>query len=243
MHPKLAKPPLIEAVCEVRLDPSMPWDLTIPGRLFDKLQPQFPERKQTLGLEVKMNPQSLPQSPEYRQIENLQFLSPNGKDVVQVREYSVSVSRLAPYEAWEKYKPAALDVFEKFKTVAGESAIARVGLKYINKIVVPKPEIRLEEYFDLYPHMGSKLPQRHGPFLVGVIFPFDNSSDCLRTEITSANPDSPDHYQVLLSLDYYATGGGPVTFGALHDWVETAHERIEDAFHATLREVTMQLFE
>jgi uncharacterized protein (TIGR04255 family) len=243
MYPKLTKPPLVEAVCELRLDPNVPWDLTMPGRLFEKLQPQFPERRQTLGLELKVNIQSLPQSPDYRQIENLQFLSPDNKDVVQIREHAVSVSRLAPYGAWEKYKPTALGVFEKFKGVAGESTIARVGLKYINRIVVPKPEIRLEEYFDLYPQVGNKLPQRHGPFLVGVIFPFEDSSDWLRAEITSANPDNPDQYHVLFSLDYYTTSGELISFEALPGWLETAHERIEEAFHATLKAITMQLFE
>jgi uncharacterized protein (TIGR04255 family) len=242
MHPKLAKPPLIEAVCELRLDPSLPWDLTMPGRLFEKLQTQFPERRQTLGFEVKMNAQSLSQSPEYRQIENLQFLSPDKKDVVQVREHAVSMSRLAPYEAWEKYKPTVLGVFERFRDVAGDSTIARVGLKYINRIVVPKREIRLEEYFELYPQVGSKLPQSHGPFLVGVVFPFEDS-DWLRAEITSANPDVPDQYHVLFSLDYYATGGELITFEGLPRWLETAHERIEEAFRGTLKTVTMQLFE
>lgn len=243
MHPKLVKPPLVESVCEIRLDSGMPWDLTIPGRLFDKLQPSFPERRQTLGLEVKVNSLSLPEPPDYRQIESLQFLSPGGKDIVQVREHSVSVSRLAPYEAWEKYKPTALGVFENFKAVAEESSIARVGLKYINRIVVPKTEIRLEEYFDLYPHVGGKLPQRHGPFMVGVVFPYDDSTDWLQTEITSANPDTPGQYHVLFTLDYYSTHSERVTFTALSSWLETAHERIEDAFHATLKRVTMQLFE
>lgn len=243
MHPKLAKPPLVESVCEVRLNPSVPWDLTIPGRLFEKLQPEFPERRQTLGLELKLNSQGLPDPPDYRQIENLQFLSSDGRSIVQIREHSVGVIRLAPYESWEKYKPTVLHVFEKFAEVAGNTEIARKGLKYTNRIVVPKPEIKLEDYFDLYPHLGSRLPQRLGPFLVGAIFPFDDSGDLLQVEITSADPTSPDQYHVLLSLDYYAIDSEGVAFKVLPDWLETAHERIEETFHATLKAATMQLFE
>lgn len=243
MHPKLRKPPLIESVCEIRLDPNMSWDLTIAGRLFDKLQPAFPEKRQSLGLEFKLASGAPTEEPDYRQIENLQFLSQDGKNVVQIREHLVSVSRLAPYEAWEKYKPLTLNVFEQFRAVAGEVNVARVGLKYVNRIVIPQAGIQLEEYFDIYPYLGTKLPQTHGPFLVGVIFPFDDAADSLRVEITSANPEGPEQYHVLLSLDYFTTNGQRVTFQNLAQWLEAAHQRIEDIFHATLKEGTMQLFD
>jgi uncharacterized protein (TIGR04255 family) len=242
MQAKLAKPPLIEAVCELRLDPGATWDLTISGRLFDKLQPLFPQKRQTLGLEVKFNPQGMP-DPDYRQIENLQFLSSDSKNVVQIREHYLSVSRLAPYEAWERYKPSVLDVFQQFTAVVGEVPIARVGLKYVNRIVIPTQEIRLEQYFDLYPHLGTRLPQRHGPFLTGVIFPYDDLTDLLKAEITSADPVSPNEYHVLLSLDHFTTNKERVNFKVLPDWLESAHARIEDVFHATLTAAAMQLFE
>jgi uncharacterized protein (TIGR04255 family) len=243
MHPKLAKPPLIESVCELRVDPNLPWDLTIPGRLFEKLKSVFPEKRQTLGLELKLGPQGIAEEPDYRQIDNLQFLSQDGKNVVQIREHLLSVSRLAPYEAWEKYKPSVLDVFEQFGTIAGDATIARAGLKYVNRIVIPRADFKLEEYFDIYPYLGPKLPQSHGPFLVGVIFPFDGVVDSLRAEITSANPEGPDQYNILFSLDYFTTTSQRVTFHKVGEWLETAHDRIEDTFHATLTEAAMKLFE
>lgn len=243
MHPKLSKPPLIESVCELRLDPSVPWDLTLPGRLFEKLRAMFPEKRQNPGLELKFGPQGVAEQPDYRQIDNLQFLSQDGKNVAQIREHLVSVSRLAPYEEWERYKTTVLDVFEKFCDIAGACVIARAGLKYVNKIVIPQPGIRLEEYFEMYPHLGPKMPQSHGPFLVGVIFPFDDLADSLRAEITSGNPEGPDQYQVLFTLDYFSTNSLRVRFDNLADWLEAAHGRIEDTFHATLTEKAMNLFE
>jgi uncharacterized protein (TIGR04255 family) len=240
MQPKLKKPPLIEAVCEVRLDPSTAWDLTIAGRLFEKLQPEYPERRQTLGVELKLN---VPQPPDYRQIENLQFLSKDGKNVVQVREYSVSVSRLAPYEAWESYKPTVVHVFEKFREISSGGVIARVGLKYVNRIVVPKPEIRLEDFLNFYPFVGHNLPESFGPFLVGVVFPYQNPSGSLRTEATSADPEVPGQYNILLSLDHFATAGEGIKFEGLAEWLEVAHGRIEGVFRAALTDSAMRLFE
>lgn len=243
MHPKLSKPPLIESVCELRLDPGGPWDLTLPGRLFEKLQPMFPEKRQNPGLELKFGPQGVAQQPDYREIDNLQFLSHDGKNIVQIREHIISLSRLAPYEAWESYKPAVLNVFNRFCDIAGTCIIARAGLKYVNKVVIPQSEIKLEEYFEIYPHLGPKLPQVHGPFLVGMIFPFDDAANSLRAEITSANPEAPDQYPVLFTLDYFSTNSLRVRFDDLADWLEAAHGRIEDTFNATLTQKTMKLFE
>jgi uncharacterized protein (TIGR04255 family) len=242
MQPKLPKAPLVEAVCEIRMDPSVPWDLTIPGRLFDKLQPMFSERKQTAGVEFTVKALETPET-GYRQIEQLHFLSKDGKDVVQVREHSVAISRLAPYMGWENFKPVVMDVLSKLVAIASNSAIARMGLKYINRIAIPKAQLRLEDYFDIYPFLGAKLPQTHGPFLVGVVFPFDDQLNYLKAELTSADTDVPDSYHALFNLDYFTQGGEHLKFESLPEWLEVAHSRIEEAFYAAIKEPTLRLFE
>jgi len=242
MLPKFAKPPLVEAACELRLHSNNAWDLTIPGRLFEKLQPDYSERRQLLGVELEVDAKGQ-KPPDYRQIENLHFLSKDGKNIVQVREHAIAVSRLAPYESWERYKPRVMDVFKKFEGISGGSAIARLGLKYVNRIVVPQAEIRLEEFLDFYPFVGSRLPQQHGPFLVGVIFPFEGPSGLLKTELTSANPDAPGTYHILLTLDYFTEDPAQTTFEGISVWLDFAHERIEQVFINVIKDRTRQLFE
>lgn len=237
---KFAKPPLIEAACELRFDPSGAWDLTIPGRLFDKLQPEFPERKQLLAVELTVKAAD---KPEYRQIENLQFLSKDGKNVVQIREHSVALSRLAPYPGWENYSPLVEKVLKSYIALSGEETIARLGLKYVNRISIPQATIEMGDYFDLYPHVGKKLPQQHGPFLLGVVLPGSDETSDLRIELATAKQETQDAIVLMFSLDHYTNGTQAINVANVAEWLEKGHDKIEETFYAVLKEPTLRLFD
>jgi uncharacterized protein (TIGR04255 family) len=195
-----------------------------------------------VGVEITVKALEATEIQGQRQIEQLQFLSEDGKDVVQIWEHTVGISRLAPYIGWENFKPKIVNVLSTFLEISSSSGIAQMGLKYVNRIVIPKADIKLEDYFDIYPFLGAKLPQLHGPFLVGVVFPFDDQLNNLKTELTSANPDSSDSYHVIFSLDYFTHGSEHLKAGILQDWLEIAHNRIEEVFYATIKEPALSLF-
>lgn len=44
--------PLIEAGCEFRFAPGEPWDLAIPGLLYEKFREKFPKRRQANAFET-----------------------------------------------------------------------------------------------------------------------------------------------------------------------------------------------
>lgn len=56
MSKKYSNPPLIEAVCAFRLTPNTPWDITIPGLLYEPLKDAFPNREQRVVQEVVYMP-------------------------------------------------------------------------------------------------------------------------------------------------------------------------------------------
>jgi len=39
---KYTNPPILEALCEFQFVPSQPWDMTIPGFLYEKINHEFP---------------------------------------------------------------------------------------------------------------------------------------------------------------------------------------------------------
>jgi len=54
MGRKYANPSIVEAVCEFRLSPDTPWDLTVPGLVYEKVRSEFPHREQRLFQEVEI---------------------------------------------------------------------------------------------------------------------------------------------------------------------------------------------
>ena len=52
MRRKYAKPPLVEAVCELHFDPSSPFDLAVPGLVYERVKNTFKERQQATHLNI-----------------------------------------------------------------------------------------------------------------------------------------------------------------------------------------------
>ncbi|MGQ0654564.1 MAG: TIGR04255 family protein [Betaproteobacteria bacterium] len=47
MPKKYKNPPIIEAICEFRFSETSPWDLTIPGLIYELVKDKFPKRVQS----------------------------------------------------------------------------------------------------------------------------------------------------------------------------------------------------
>lgn len=99
MGETLMDPPLVEAVCELRLADDSPWDEGVPDRLAAAL-PQFP-RHVTPAQEGAI----------VRQLE-----APDASAIVQVGPRVLVVNHLRPYDRWARFREhieAALKAFQQ----------------------------------------------------------------------------------------------------------------------------------
>ena len=154
----------------------------------------------------------------------------------------LAVNRLEPYSSWDEFLPAIKNAFDAYLEIAEPKALARLGLRYINRITIPKGLVLMEDYFDCYPYLGQRLPQTHGPFIIGVQFPFEGGKDTLRLQLQSLASPSPDAYGILLDLDYFTAGQGRPEFQDMSEWLNRAHDKVEEVFEACLKDTTKKLF-
>jgi len=248
MTKRYKNPPLIEAVCEFRFDPSSPWDLAIPGLFYEQVKNSYPVKRPISSIEVVVR--SIPNQqfaplfvpPSVQQMDRIQFLGDDEKSVLMLGPHVISVHRLAPYTRWEDFEPTIARALDVYRDVAHPKGLGRIGLKFQNLINIPHRSIRMEEYFAFYPALGEALPQEHGAFLVGVVLPFDGGDNQLRLELQSGFPGKEDTYSVLLSLDYYSAGQNQVAWNDVKSWMTNGYARIEEVFEGTLLESTRTLF-
>ncbi|MHB8411280.1 MAG: TIGR04255 family protein [Candidatus Acidiferrales bacterium] len=243
MRRKYNKPPIIEVVCEFRFDQTAEWDLTIPGLLFDKTKDRYPNRKQLKVAEFLLPVPLGTNTPQAVVEDRIHLVSSDEKSIVQVGRHFLAIIKLAPYSSWEEYLPAIQNALSKYLEVGRPKALVRVSLKYINRIVIPKSQIRMEEYFEFYPHVGPSLPQVHGPFFIGVEFAYERDRDKLRVQLQSAMSENQNDYSLLLDLEYYALGLNVISFETASNWLEEAHARIESAFEGCLTDTATQHLE
>jgi uncharacterized protein (TIGR04255 family) len=236
-------PPIIEALCELRFEPSLPWDLAIPGLLYEKVQDDFPKRRQVRAFEtsVSASPEGVEQ--QVRTADRMQFLREDERALIQVGPDLLAVNHLKPYPTWQEFLPLVQKGFSAYREAANPKAIRRIGLRYINRIEIPGPSVDMEDYFLFYPFVGPNLPQEHGPFIVGIQIPYEGARDVLRLQLANASAETPDVVPVMLDLDYFLTKPGEVPLAAISEWLEIAHNHVEEAFEACITDRLRQMFE
>ena len=134
MSKQYANPPIIEAVCEFRFTPDTPWDLTVPGLVYEKIKDKFPQKEQRTvqEIEIKQTPQGIQQ--EVRTFDRVLFLENTRKMLVQLGPRVLAVNSLKPYPGWEKFEVAIREAFEALTTIVEVKGLQRIGLRYINQI-------------------------------------------------------------------------------------------------------------
>ncbi len=243
MARKYKNPPIIEALCEFQFTPSSPWDLAIPGLVYEKVQNDFPKRRQVRHVEVGLRTKGEAVEQELRTTDRVQFVRKDEKALIQVGQNLLAVNHLRPYQTWEAFLPLIRQGFDVYYETAKPTGIQRIGLRYINRIELPGPRVQLEDYFLFYPFLGTNLPQDHGAFIVGVDILYEDGRDGLRLQVTSANPEEAEALAFQLDLDYSLRQPTAIPFEATFNWIETAHSRVEEIFEGCINDKLRQRFD
>jgi uncharacterized protein (TIGR04255 family) len=240
MGRRYKNPPVVEALCEFRFDPDSPWDLTMPGLIYEKVRDTFPKRHQVKVVDVGTTPETLGQ---VRATDRVQFLDKDGKALIQISPHFLAVNHLEPYPSWEEFLPLIESGLEAYRDVADPRDIHRVGLRYINRIEFAEQRIDLQDYFEFYPFVGPNLPQLFGPFIVGIQVAYDDWDILKLTQTMPPPTETPDTITLILDLDYFLAKPGEVVLNNVLEWVNVAHDRIEEAFEACITNRLRQKFE
>ena len=241
MDRRYKNPPIVEALCEFQFEPDSPWDLVMPGLVYEKVRDTFPKRRQArvLDLGILAGPEALEQ--QVRSTDRMQFLREDEKALVQVGPHFLAVNHLEPYPSWEEFLPLIKRGLKAYRDVADPKGIHRIGLRYINRIEFASQRIDLKDYFEFRPFVGPNLPQEFGPFIVGIQVIYEGSN-ILKITLTTARTETPDTIAMILDLDYFLAKPGEVVLDNVFEWVDVAHDRIEGAFEACITDRLRQMF-
>ncbi len=221
--------PVEEAICEFRLAKDSAWDLTIPGRVFEKVESRFPIPRQQQMRRVEIRPDLEAAEPQVDVSDQLWLLSRDEKSFVRLGPRSVSVHRLAPYPGWEQYLPDIELALSALVALLGTPNLERLGLRYLNKISIPGNRIDLADYFDFRLELGNRLPQDTDALIVGAVFNFGD--DVCRLQLANTPADDPNASAFILDLDYWRIS--PPADSNVIEWVGTAHGRVDGVTNDT----------
>ena len=201
------KPPLIEAVLELRFEQNMSErELT---RLKDRLQRAFPAADELRNFQAKLEDQAAVQMTG---LAGYKLTAKNGADVVILQPNALVTSRLAPYEGWERLVEHAKENYEAFEKIVGYKRIVRVGVRFVNRIDVPNRLLTNRHVGDLL-NVKIALPadtaSSLGGFSLAQNFVHKESGLKVLAQVAVGEPALIDHTSVFVDLDCISTSKSP----------------------------------
>lgn len=131
--PKILKrEPLVDALCELRMEASSPLADILPGILFHRLEPK-PSIKRLPAAEIPEPMRSNDPSLHYSPTQRLEW----GDYVIAVGDRNVVISCKMPYPKWPNFKAKILEVTGLIAEVGVAGKVERYSVKYVNLIEAP----------------------------------------------------------------------------------------------------------
>ena len=171
------KAPITEAVIELRFARSFDKALIEDAarRLRGEYFYQDPENAVNVKIEVGTQKTQVDTA-----WQGVKLSSLDRTDCVFFRTNTFICSRLAPYTGWEDFSARALRGWEVWRKTAGSIELARIGVRYINRLDIPSEtdaSLNVEDYLNVSPHSPGELARPMSSFTMQIVKPLDD--DCM----------------------------------------------------------------
>jgi len=160
----LAQAPIVEAVIDIRVENTEPTDeAKLKAAIGNQLRGYFLQDSMHTILFEQSALAGAPEtykSSQQMTWKGLRYCSDDKTQIVQFNKDGLVFSRLTPYETWDRFVGAALDLWGQYRAILNPRQITRIGLRYINRIPFREGESQLGAILDPAPQTprGLDLP-------------------------------------------------------------------------------------
>lgn len=241
-------PPLLEAVCEFRFVVGGELSTENIRAFYSAIQVSFPKQKKGKmnKLEFHIDAEKTPEenkkniSQDYYEFE--QYFSDDEKCSIQLDGGRVSIHRIKPYTSWTDFLPLIQLVHNAYTTHFLPTEVARIGIRYINEIILPSSNFNFSEYFALQASIPSLDANSRQSIFLGALYEQNEGRDAIKVQFADKQQNNPEIKAFILDLDYFlAKPVIPLT--GLDQWLGEAHTNLENVFEGLLTTNTKDVFD
>jgi uncharacterized protein (TIGR04255 family) len=245
---RLKAAPIVEAVLDIDCDMGPTFDMaSLEGPARDAFKDAYPKMR-TKFLEehqIKHIGDGSAEHTAKRGIQAFMFQSSDAKQIVQLREQGYSFNRLAPYSTLDDYLAEIERTWRLFVEVATPVQIRAVRLRYINRLLLPLVEGRLE--FTDYLKVSPQLPDESKLTFVG----FLNQHSAVESEtgnqaniVLTTQPAEGDGLPLILDIGVSHGEAGEVgNWSWILENIESLRSLKNRIFQNTLTESCLKLYQ
>lgn len=242
MTPRYRNPPLLEAACEFGFRLADPWDEAIRDRFHDQIRARYPSRgrsvRQNLEASPVMDERDVGQTVNMSATEISVFADVDRRTFVQLAPDTLTINVTTPYPSWARVRPRIVEALGALEEIVRIETLTVARLIYIDQFMLPSSE-PIDTYFIFRPHLAPAFPWLNADFYLG-LHADDPDGSTYTIEIRSEQhgEGSTDHY--LMRSEYAIDQEQSVEAGLT--WIETAHERVNELFEASITNDMRALF-
>lgn len=236
MGAPLRHPPLIEAICEFRYARESRWDWTIPGQLYDRIREEFENRSESGASELQLAAGEGGVAHTVRTTpQRVRLQRSDGSAMVQVGPHVLLINHLRPYPNWDGFKALILRIYREHSLIWKEGQLERIGLRYVNRLEPPSESFSIGSLISLDPQLHGPLDRPVATFYQRYELMYEQPPGILIHQTGLASVEGKS--SLMLDLDFVRTGAESISTDELvAAHLESAHDRIEEAFIASLNE-------
>lgn len=172
------------------------------------------------------------------------FQTADRKQAVQARLDGFTVSRLPPYQSWEKLRDETKRLWVVFKQALQPAFITRVAVRYVNQINLPLQggNLKFEDYLQTFPKMEVEEDVFLEEFFLRLVMPQnDLHAKLILTE--ALLPPQNDRLGVILDIDLFRENVS-IDADSMETWdvLEEFRHRKNRFFESSITDQTRKLF-
>ena len=244
-------PPIEEAVCEFRFRPGDEWNLTIPGKLQAKIAGDYtgkPQEQRVIDVALHTAGRQPPELKYGEGLAKVQLVTTDGKRKVGVGQDVLSIHMLRPYQnparasgsGWQEFRPRIEEALDAYWHVAGPNDVSRIGVRYINKILVSQLPVRIEEYLNCAPPDVEGLPDHMNNYVSRTEYRYDDNILLILSHGTVSTP--PGQVGFLLDIDVISEMDDPIERDEALQMTSSLRAREREAFELLITDKARELF-
>ena len=139
-----ARAPIEEALCEFTFAPlSHEFDFSLPGRLqLQSSMREYSGAPRTQNIQTIVTGANQPHIAIQNALFRIQLPTVDGRRLIAVGVNVLAVTVLRPYEGWSNFRPRIEQALAAYRELTAISPAVRIGLRYVNRIVVPRSDVK-----------------------------------------------------------------------------------------------------
>ena len=242
MEPAYQNAPIREAVIDLQVQFETPPSLHQLRQLQEHLPEEYCEGTEKREAHGRLEAGETVSAQVSQVVLGYVFRRQDKRFVFQALKNRAVLSHLAPYTSWTTFSQEARTLWNIYRTHLRPQKIIRVGVRYINRIDLPGPQVELKQYFCIFPQLPQEVSSPLSEvFLRVCVRDFNLESHLLLTQAL-LDPETKDNISMLLDIDIFRMENIPQDEEALWALLEKFRQRKNQVFEACITDRTRELF-